>query len=248
MSKTGILTEEQVTDEYIMNEVWGDKLTEHIFNTYDEDERKRLFENKRSEIITRSMKPQRLIDLEGWEDSIDNLQLIDARVSKKLESMYPEFILRDMYDNGDLKGKDKSYYVWACEKYLNRPQKELCKLATISTRQYRDHRYNHADDYQIRLCEELFYKEISEDIDNKSSHNITSFKVFMDNLRTLGIPGVDEWGDYTPIDNTIDTIFDTLRAYSGDYIKNVDDFGSLKLFEWYVGLSREERISYGLKP
>jgi hypothetical protein len=56
-----------------------------------------------------------------------------------------------------------------------------------------------------------------------------------------------EGRDYKPINDTIDKIVHAVRGCSGECTTNLDDWSSLKTFEWYLSLTDEDKIGYGIK-
>lgn len=249
MSSTGPLVEAQVTDEYIMKQ-WGKDVTDHVFRKYDDEYVKTLLARKRSAIIARSNVPQRILELEDWVESEGYFNQEEMRIAAKLKQLFPAFItsrLNSMQsENETIEGKDKAYLVYIFEKYTDNKQNELCNMVDLSARHYRDLRDKYSESFDSELSNEQVYIDAVHDTHVASDRNIAALYKIMSQLKLLEVEGVDKWGDYKTINDTVDKIVQAVRVYSGKCTKNVDEWATFELFEWYITLSIEERICYGM--
>jgi hypothetical protein len=89
MSKTGILTPDQVTDEFINEHVWGENYTAWLLENTPTERMEMLYESKRKQIVSESHLPQRIINLKHLEDGEEMYKREKKAIGKYLMKGFP---------------------------------------------------------------------------------------------------------------------------------------------------------------
>jgi hypothetical protein len=126
-------------------------------------------------------------------------------------------------------------------------QNNLCNQFGLSTRQYRDNRDRYKDEYEECIGEEWFIEICNDETNTKWQMNIEALERFMNQLKLMGVNGVVEWGDMEPINKNIDKIVKAIRKVSPECIEDIDDWLTLRVFEWYISLTPDDKAKYGLE-
>lgn len=139
---------------------------------------------------------------------------------------------------------DKILFIMKGEKYTTMTQGALCALMDVSPRHYRDVR----EKYKERLDE-----QIMDDITDTTQHQLyeytdcerNGFNRALRELSLIGLVGVTEWSNHEATEEQNQAI---LKAIEGaNAISNSKLWKDCNVFEWYVLMSPDERVSNGCK-
>lgn len=139
---------------------------------------------------------------------------------------------------------DKILFIMKGEKYTTMTQGALCAIMEVSPRHYRDVR----EKYKEQLDE-----QITQDITDITQHQLYDyidserggFNRVLHELSLIGLPGVTEWSNHEATEAQEQAI---LKAIAGaNTVGNSKLWKDCNVFEWYVLMSPDERVSNGCK-
>lgn len=135
---------------------------------------------------------------------------------------------------------DKILFIMKGEKYTTMTQGALCAIMEVSPRHYRDVREKH---------KEQLDEQIMQDITDITQHQLYDyidserggFNRVLHELSLIGLPGVTEWSNHEATEAQEQAI---LNAIAGaNTVSNSKLWKNCNVFEWYVLMSPDERVS-----
>lgn len=140
--------------------------------------------------------------------------------------------------------KDRVIFIMKAEKYTTETQGELCALMDVSARHYRDVRLKYQEEFDEIISDDIMDKTCDKnyafmDVECKS------FKRVMRELALIGLSGVSEWSNNEATEAQERMILNALEG--AKVLSDTKLWHDTSVFEWYVSMNQDERVSAGCK-